>query len=112
MRGIDERRPRGVGAGDGEGWVRRLAGYCWRYRRNTLIAVGASLLTALVAALIPLVQRRIIDKVIVTPTASIWPLAIALVAAALLTFAGTPCRRYRGGPASLAARPALRTMLP
>ena len=111
MRRIDERRPRGVAAGDGQGWVRRLAGYCWRYRRNTLIALGASLLTALVAALIPLVQRRIIDKVIVTHTASIWPLAIALVAAALLSFAGTSVRRYMGGRVSLDVQHDLRTEL-
>jgi ATP-binding cassette subfamily B protein len=114
---IHERRRRGAAAGDGQGpsasagWVRRLAGYCWRYRRNTLIALGASLLTALVASLIPLVQRRIIDKVIVTHTQSIWPLAIALTVAALVSFAGTAVRRYMGGRVSLDVQHDLRTEL-
>src|SRR5436305_7695117 len=85
----------------GQGWVRRLAGYCWRYRRNTVIAIAASLLAAVVTALIPLVQRRIIDNVILTHAESIWPLAIVLVIAALLSFGGVYVRRYMGGRVSL-----------
>jgi len=91
--------------------VRRLAGYCWRYRRNTVIAIGASLLAALVTAVIPLIQRRIIDNVIVTHTESIWPLAIALVVAALATFGAVYVRRYMGGRVSLDVQHDLRTEL-
>jgi len=91
--------------------VRRLAGYCWRYRRNTVIAIGASLLAALVTAVIPLVQRRIIDNVIVKHTESIWPLAIALVAAALATFGAVYVRRYMGARVSLDVQHDLRTEL-
>src|ERR1700730_8478940 len=101
MRWMRHARPGGAPADGGQGWVRRLAGYCWRYRRNTIIALGASLLTSVVTALIPLVQRQIIDKVIVTHTQSIWPLAILLVVAALLSFAGVYERRYMGGRVSL-----------
>jgi ATP-binding cassette, subfamily B, bacterial len=95
----------------GQGWVRRLAGYCWRYRRNTVVAIGASLLAALVTAVIPLVQRRIIDNVIVTHTESIWPLAVALVVAALATFGAVYVRRYMGARVSLDVQHDLRTEL-
>src|SRR5205823_1261624 len=107
MRWIHGGRPAEVG----QGWVRRLAGYCWRYRRNTVIALGASLLAALVTALIPLVQRRIIDNVIVTHTESIWPLVTALVIAALLSFGAVYVRRYMGGRVSLDVQHDLRTEL-
>src|SRR5487761_1393630 len=111
MRRILHARPRGPEAEAGQGWMRRLAGYCWRYRRNTMIALGASLLTALVTAVIPLVQRQIIDKVIVTHTQSIWPLAILLVVAALVSFAGVYERRYMGGRVSLDVQHDLRIEL-
>ncbi len=107
MRRIRAARP----AEAGRGWVRRLAGYCWRYRRNTIIAIGASVAAALVTAVVPLVQRRIIDNVIVTHTESIWPLAIVLVLAALATFGAVYVRRYMGGRVSLDVQHDLRTEL-
>src|SRR5215469_400461 len=96
---------------NGEGWVRRLAGYALRYRKYTLIALGGTLLASAVIALIPLVQRQIIDKVIVTRAESIWPLAITLVLAGLLGFAGIFLRRFYGGRLSLDVQHDLRTEL-
>ncbi|HEY2443471.1 MAG TPA: ABC transporter ATP-binding protein [Streptosporangiaceae bacterium] len=91
--------------------MRRLAGYCLRYRRNTLISLGGTLLATAVIAVIPLVQRRIIDKVIVTHAESIWPLAITLVLAGLISFGGIYMRRYYGGRVSLDVQHDLRTEL-
>ena len=96
---------------DDRDWVRRLARYCWRYRRPTLIALGGAVLAAVVTAAIPLVQRQIIDNVIVTHRQSIWPLAVLLVMLALLTFLGTYLRRYHGGRVSLDVQHDLRTEL-
>ena len=45
----------GPPAGAGQGWLRRLVGYCWRYRR-VLLALGASLAGMAVMALVPLVS--------------------------------------------------------
>src|ERR1019366_7944245 len=45
-------------------WLRRLAAHCWRYRRLTLMALGGSLLATAVTAVIPLIQRDIIDNAI------------------------------------------------
>jgi len=60
---------------------------------------------------IPLVQRQIIDDVIVTHQASIWPLAGLHVVAAAVNFGGIYLRRYRGGRLSLDVQHDLRTEL-
>ncbi len=97
--------------GSNQGWLRRLSGYCWRYRRSVLVALGGAVLATAVSLLIPLVQRDIIDNSIVTHTQAVWPLAIVLVAAALLNFAGMYLRRYFGGRLALDVQHDLRTDL-
>jgi ATP-binding cassette subfamily B protein len=72
--------------------------------------VGALAATVATAA-IPLVQRQIIDNVIVTHQASIWPLAGLLILAAAVNFGGIYLRRYRGGRLSLDVQHDLRTEL-
>jgi ATP-binding cassette subfamily B protein len=62
-------------------------------------------------AAIPLVQRRIIDDVIVTHRESIWPLAGLLLIAAAVNFGGIYLRRYHGGRVSLDVQHELRTEL-
>ncbi|HTQ90929.1 MAG TPA: ABC transporter ATP-binding protein, partial [Streptosporangiaceae bacterium] len=93
------------------GWLRRLAGYCWRYRRTVLVALAGALAATFATAAIPLIQRQIIDNVIVTHQASIWPLAGLLVVAAAVNFGGIYLRRYRGGRLSLDVQHDLRTEL-
>ena len=93
------------------GWLRRLAGYCWRYRRTVLVALGGTLAATVATAAIPLVQRQIIDDVIMTRHASIWPLAGLLIIAAAVNFGGIYLRRYRGGQLSLDVQHDMRTEL-
>ena len=73
--------------------------------------MGGALLATLATAAIPLVQRRIIDAVIVTHRQSIWPLAGLLLVAAAINFAGIYLRRYRGGKLALDVQHDLRTEL-
>jgi ATP-binding cassette subfamily B protein len=100
-----------LGAGYGRGWLRRLAGYCWRHRGLTLVAFGASLVATLVAIVIPLIQRDIIDNAIVAHTQPVWPAATALIGAAAISFGAVYLRRYRGGQLSLDVQHDLRTAL-
>jgi ATP-binding cassette, subfamily B, bacterial len=93
------------------GWLRRLAGYCWRYHRNISLAVGAALLAAAATAVIPLVQRQIIDNVIVAHRQSIWPLATLLLVAAAINFAAVYVRRYTGSRVSFDIQHDLRNEL-
>src|SRR5208283_647819 len=101
-----------AGTRDSEhGWLRRLAGYCWRYPRTVLISLGGALVASVATASIPLVQRQIIDNVIVTDKQSIWPLAGLLVIAAAVNFGAIYQRRYQGGRLSLDVQHDLRTEL-
>ena len=94
-----------------ERWVRRLAGYCWRFRRDVIVALFGVLLYTAAALTIPLLQRGVIDNVIVTHSESVWPLAIGLLGAAVANFAGVYLRRYRGGKMALDVQHSMRTEL-
>ncbi len=90
-------------------WLIRLTGYCWRYRRNFVLALTGALLATVFTAIIPLIQRDIVDNVIVTHKDTIWGPAIALLAIAVANFGATFMRRYAGGRLSLDVQHDLRT---
>jgi len=73
--------------------------------------MAGALLASAATAAIPLVQRQIIDNVIVHRRESIWPLAGLLVIAAAVNFGGIFLRRYQGGRLSLDVQHDLRTGL-
>ncbi|MEU1662758.1 ABC transporter ATP-binding protein [Streptomyces sparsogenes] len=83
--------------------------YCWRYRRDVLLALGASLGGMAVTALVPLVTKLIIDDVIVRHERSLAPWATLLIVAALLVYGLTFLRRYYGGRLALDVQHDLRT---
>ena len=93
----------------GAGWMRRLARYCWHYPRTTLLALAGTLVVTGVAAVIPLIQRQIVDDLVGPAHPAVWPLAVALAAAAVISFAGLYLRRYRAGQLSLDVQHDLRT---
>ncbi len=113
MRTVRSRRTRNTQPATAaeQGWLRRLAAYCWRFRRQVLLSLGGALLASAATAVIPLIQRRIIDDVIVTHKQSIWPLATLLMITAAISFVGIYLRRYRGGRLSLDVQHAMRTEL-
>src|SRR5262249_24605408 len=102
---------RTLGSGYGEGWLRRLTANCWRHKRLSLVAFGASLAATLVTTVIPLIQRDIIDNAILKHIQPIWPGATLLIVAALISFGAVYLRRYRGGQLSLDVQHDLRTEL-
>jgi ATP-binding cassette, subfamily B, bacterial len=103
------REPAGARRATARGWIARLAGYCWRYPRNVILAVSGTLVVSAVGIAIPLIQRNIVDSLTTTAGAAIWPLAVALLAAALANFGALYLRRYRGGQLSLDVQHDLRT---
>src|SRR6185437_2148315 len=107
----DPGAPGAPNAPDQDRWLRRLAGYCWRHRRLTIVAVGASLVATVVTTVIPLIQRDIIDNAIVARHQPIWPGATLLLVAAAISFCCVYLRRYRGGQLSLDVQHDLRTDL-
>jgi ATP-binding cassette subfamily B protein len=88
----DERQP---------GWLRRLLGYCWRYKPAVVLSFGASLLGMALTAATPLIQRSIVDNAILSRRTPLAPLAVALLAVAVASYGTTFVRRYVGGRLSL-----------
>ncbi|HWM40761.1 MAG TPA: ABC transporter ATP-binding protein, partial [Streptomyces sp.] len=92
-----------------QGWARRLAGYCWRYKRAVVLALGASLAGMGVMALVPLLTKVIIDDVVVGGNAGMALWIGLLIAAALVVYVLTWARRYYGGRLALDVQHDLRT---
>ncbi|MGC0423381.1 ABC transporter ATP-binding protein [Embleya sp. AB8] len=93
------------------GWLRRLMAASWRYRSAVLIAFGTSLLGMAVTALVPLIQRRVVDDAVAGEVGGLLPLSLLLVGAALVVFGCTYARRYVGGKLSLDVQYDLRTRI-
>jgi ATP-binding cassette, subfamily B, bacterial len=97
--------------GNEKRWLRRLIGYTWRFKRDVILSVIGALFYVAASLAIPLLQRDVIDKVIVTRVQSVWPLAIGLIIAAIANFGGVYLRRYHGGKVALDVQHAMRTDL-
>ncbi|MDB1086807.1 ABC transporter ATP-binding protein [Streptomyces sp. ACA25] len=95
-----ERRP---------GWVRRLSGYCWRYRRTVLLALGSSLAGMAVMALMPLIIKVIIDDIVVGGGDGLGQWIVLLLTAAVVVYGLTFVRRFYGGRLGLDVQHDLRT---
>ena len=93
------------------GWVRRLWGYMMRHRRDVALAVTAALLGSVCQTVIPLVERQIVDGVVIAQTSSLWPWLLLLVALALASFGFLYVRRYRGGRVALSVQYDLRNAM-
>ncbi|MEO6884896.1 MAG: ABC transporter ATP-binding protein [Jatrophihabitantaceae bacterium] len=90
------------------GWIRRLWTYLMRHRRNVVLALAASVLGSACQTVVPLIARQIVDKVIIAHTSALWPWLVGLIAVAVLAFALSYIRRYRGGQVALAVQYDLR----
>ncbi|UCM90257.1 ABC transporter ATP-binding protein [Streptomyces marincola] len=91
------------------GWIRRLTAYCWHYRRNLLISLGASLVGMGVMALMPLIIKVVIDDVVLGEQGGLGPWIGLLVGAAVVVYALTFVRRYYGGRLGIDVQHDLRT---
>ena len=103
------RNPGAAGGNGSDQWLRRLLGYVWRYKRLVLIASVSSVAIAGIGVVVPLVQRTIIDGVIVHGNKPVAPWAITLIAIALLNFVVSRNRRYKGGSIGIEVQNDLRT---
>ena len=78
------------------GWLRRLIGYCLRYRRTVLLAFGGSLGAVALNAVTPLIVRQVIDNVIMAAKEPLLPWILALLAIGVARFGLGYLRRYYG----------------
>lgn len=93
------------------GWLRQLGTALRPHRRNVVIALGAAGIGQVVTALVPLIERYIVDEVIVAGTSPLWPGVVLLVLAALIRFGTAYVRRSWAGRVSLDVQNDLRTQV-
>jgi len=96
-------------AASGEGWLRRLLGYTWKYKKLVVVAVVASLALTGINLAVPLIQRAVIDDVIIRHSQPLLPWAITLIAVAVLNLVVSRTRRYVGGRVGIEVQNDLRT---
>jgi ATP-binding cassette subfamily B protein len=90
--------PAPPGAG---GWVRRLLPFLAAHRRDVVIALGVSVVGQALNALTPLIERVIIDDVIVHQHRALAPWLTLLILAGVIGFVAAYVRRFVGGRVSL-----------
>jgi len=86
------------------GWVRRLWGYMLGHRRDVVLSLGAALLGSVCLTVVPLVERQIVDGVIISHTSALWPWLALLIGLAVAAFGFSYVRRYRGGRVALSVQ--------
>ncbi|SDS41543.1 ABC transporter ATP-binding protein [Actinopolymorpha singaporensis] len=100
--------PGAPGQSSADRWVRRLARYCWRSRPLVFASFGGAIVAMAASAFVPLVQRQIVDHVIIARTAPMLPWIGVLLALGLTTFGAGFVRRYLGGRLALDVQHAIR----
>jgi ATP-binding cassette, subfamily B, bacterial len=90
------------------GWIRRLATYARRHRRDVILATGATVLGSVCQTVVPLIEREIVDHVIVGHSSRLWPWLTLLLVLAAASFGFAYVRRYHGAMVGLRVQYALR----
>jgi ATP-binding cassette, subfamily B, bacterial len=98
----------GSGRTDSDRWVRRLAAYCLRSKWLIFVAFGGAIVAMAAQAFVPLVQRHIVDDVIIADRSPMLPWVGALLGLGLVTFGAGFVRRYLGGRLALDVQHAIR----
>ncbi|HEX2047189.1 MAG TPA: ABC transporter ATP-binding protein [Acidimicrobiales bacterium] len=93
------------------GWIRRLWPYLMAHRADVIVSFGAALIGLAVAAFTPVIQKVIIDDVILADRRPLAPWLALLVAAAVFRFAVAHVRRWIGGRVALSVQYDLRNAI-
>jgi ATP-binding cassette subfamily B protein len=91
------------------GWFRRLWPFLARHRRKVFAALGVSVGTTVITAAIPLIERSVIDNVIVARSQPLAPLLALLVGLGIANFGLSYIRRFVGGRFAFDVQHDLRT---
>jgi ATP-binding cassette, subfamily B, bacterial len=93
------------------GWVRRLGAYMLQHRRDMVLSLVGAVCGSACLTVVPLIERQIVDNVVVEHRASLWPWLVLLVALATAGFGFAYLRRYRGGRVALEVQYDLRNAM-
>ena len=95
----------------GPGWVRRLSGYVLLHRRGLQLSLLGAVLGSICQTAVPLIERQIVDGVILTHTSALWPWLVLLIVLAAAAFGFAYLRRYNGGRVALQVQYDLRSAM-
>ena len=98
----------GAGPAAGRGWLRRLLPYLRAHRRDAVLCFGAAVVGLTITALTPLVQKVVVDDVVLGNRRPLVPWLGLLLAAGVVRFGAAHVRRYVGGRLGLAVQHDLR----
>jgi len=84
-----------------QGWIRRLWPFLMAHRRDLIVSFGAAVAGLAVSAFTPVVQKVIVDDVILGRRRPLAPWLALLVAAGVFRFAVAHVRRFVGGRVAL-----------
>lgn len=93
------------------GWVRWLTPWVLAHRRSAVTAFVAGLVGTVASAFVPVVQKRIVDDVIVAGHGALAPLLVALAVIGAVRFVATVLRRLCGGNVAYRVQEDLRNAL-
>lgn len=93
------------------GWIRRMMTWMAPHRGHAFVAFGVAILGTTIAAFAPLVQKIVIDDVILHDRQPLAPWLAILVAIGVARFGLAYVRRYRGGRIALDVQHDLRTAM-
>ncbi|HTJ74877.1 MAG TPA: ABC transporter ATP-binding protein [Acidimicrobiales bacterium] len=94
-----------------EGWIRRLWPYLMAHRGDVVLSFGAAFAGLAVSAFTPVVQKVIIDDVILGHRRPLAPWLALLIVAGLFRFGVAHVRRYVGGRVALSVQFDLRNAI-
>jgi ATP-binding cassette subfamily B protein len=86
---------------DSGGWLKRLSPFLLSHRSKVYIALGASVFGQSVIALAPLIEKVIVDDVLVHQRRALAPLMVLLIGAGVIGFGAAYVRRFVGGRLAL-----------
>jgi ATP-binding cassette subfamily B protein len=95
----------------GPGWVRRLWGHMLKHRRGMVLSLLGAILGSACQTVVPLIERQIVDGVILSRTSALWPWLILLLVLSAGAFGFAYLRRYHGARVALEVQYDLRNAM-
>ena len=92
-------------------WVRRLWGYAARHRREVYLSLTGAVIGGISQTVVPLAERQIVDRVIVSRSSALWPWLALMGLTSLIGFGMSYLRRYNGGKVALQVQTDLRNAM-
>jgi ATP-binding cassette subfamily B protein len=93
------------------GWLRRLGAQVLVHRRDVVLSLLAAVLGSACQAVVPLLERTVVDDVVVRRSGPLWPWLLALLLLAAAVFGFAYVRRFHGGRVAVAVQTDLRNAM-